>query len=78
MRLAFDVHTFSWDYNSQTSQMWQNMAVCMFFGMAVATFLTLLVVPALYSLFVDAATWLRWVWTWKEEAEASVTPSRDA
>ena len=33
--------------------LWEGMAWCMIFGLMVATLLTLLVVPALYSMFVE-------------------------
>ena len=33
--------------------LWEGMAWCMIFGLMVATLLTLLVVPALYSIFVE-------------------------
>jgi len=34
--------------------LWEGMAWCMIFGLAVATLLTLLVVPALYAVFVES------------------------
>ena len=33
--------------------LWEGMAWCMIFGLAIATLLTLLVVPALYAIFVE-------------------------
>ena len=33
--------------------LWEGMAWCMIFGLMVATLLTLLVVPALYAIFVE-------------------------
>ena len=35
---------------SESTQWWQNMAIVVIFGLGVATFLTLVVVPVLYSL----------------------------
>ncbi len=40
---------------SETSQYWKSMSAVVIFGLAVATFLTLLVVPTLYSLSESAA-----------------------
>ena len=33
--------------------LWEGMAWCMIFGLLVATLLTLLVVPAMYAIFVE-------------------------
>jgi multidrug efflux pump subunit AcrB len=52
--LSFNVHDATWDLGSETSQWWQNMAVSVIWGLAVATFLTLLLEPVLYSLFTRA------------------------
>ncbi len=35
---------------SESTQWWQNMAIVVIFGLGVVTFLTLVVVPVLYSL----------------------------
>jgi len=42
---------------SETSQYWQSMSVVVIFGLALATALTLVVVPTLYSLFATAPAW---------------------
>jgi multidrug efflux pump len=41
--------------DSQNSQFWGSMAVAVIFGLAVATVLTLVMVPTLYSIFEDFA-----------------------
>jgi multidrug efflux pump subunit AcrB len=46
--ISFDFHSFSISWVSESSQWWQSMAVVVIFGLVVATFLTLLVVPTLY------------------------------
>jgi hypothetical protein len=56
--VSFEVHEMRWDINSESSQWWRNMAVSVIFGLGMATLLTLLVEPALYSLFKGAQ--LRW------------------
>lgn len=48
--VSFDFHTFSISWVSESSQWWQSMAVVVVFGLMVATFLTLMVVPTLYYL----------------------------
>jgi multidrug efflux pump subunit AcrB len=56
---------------SETSQYWKSMSVVVIFGLIVATFLTLVVVPVLFSLFASAPDWFRTVygrvreWYWK-------------
>ncbi len=42
---------------SETSQYWQSLSVVIIFGLMLATILTLLVVPTLYSLFAEAPEW---------------------
>jgi multidrug efflux pump subunit AcrB len=48
--VSFDFHTFSISWVSESSQWWQSMAIVVVFGLMVATFLTLMVVPTLYFL----------------------------
>lgn len=55
---------------SETSQYWQSLSVVIIFGLMLATILTLLVVPTLYSLFAEAPEWAaerylrlkKWYW----------------
>ena len=53
--VSFDFHTFSISWVSESSQWWRSMAVVVIFGLMVATFLTLVVVPTLYYLIERAA-----------------------
>jgi len=50
---------------SESSQWWRSMAVVVIFGLMVATFLTLVVVPVLYSMFAvageGAGQAVRWI-----------------
>jgi len=48
--ISFDFHNFSWDIGGESSQWWGGMAIAVIFGLAVATLLTLVVVPVLCSL----------------------------
>ncbi|MEJ2643048.1 MAG: efflux RND transporter permease subunit, partial [Desulfosarcinaceae bacterium] len=48
--VSFDFHVMQISWVSDTSQWWRSMAVVVIFGLMLATLLTLLVVPALYSL----------------------------
>jgi multidrug efflux pump subunit AcrB len=49
--VSFDFHKGAISWVSESSQWWQSMAVVVVFGLIVATFLTLVVVPTLYYLF---------------------------
>jgi multidrug efflux pump len=48
--VSFDFRSFSWEIGGESAQWWGPMAVAVIFGLAVATLLTLVVVPVLYSL----------------------------
>jgi len=48
--VSFDFHKMTISLVSSSTQWWQNMAIVVIFGLMIATFLTLVVVPVLYSL----------------------------
>jgi multidrug efflux pump subunit AcrB len=48
--VSFDFHKGAISWVSESSQWWQSMAIVVVFGLIVATFLTLVVVPTLYYL----------------------------
>jgi multidrug efflux pump subunit AcrB len=48
--ISYNFRTFSWDIGGESADWWGPMAVAVIFGLAVATLLTLVVVPVLYSL----------------------------
>ncbi|MBT8045859.1 MAG: efflux RND transporter permease subunit, partial [Pontiella sp.] len=47
---SFDVHTLRFIVGGATSAWWAPMAIAVIFGLAVATLLTLILVPLMYSL----------------------------
>lgn len=49
--ISFNFHKGAMSWVSESSQWWQSMAIVVVFGLIVATFLTLVVVPTLYSIF---------------------------
>ncbi len=49
--ISFDFRKGAISWVSESSQWWQSMAVVVVFGLIVATFLTLIVVPTLYFFF---------------------------
>ncbi|OQY02370.1 MAG: acriflavin resistance protein [Desulfobacteraceae bacterium 4572_130] len=48
--ISYNFHTWSISWQSESSQWWSSMAVVVIFGLMVATFLTLIIVPTLYYL----------------------------
>jgi multidrug efflux pump subunit AcrB len=56
MGFSFDFKSFSLQVGGEMSQWWGPMAVAVVFGLAVATLLTLLVVPVLYSV-AESISW---------------------
>ena len=48
--ISFNFRDLAWEIGSESSQWWGPMAVAVIFGLAVATLLTLVVVPVLCSL----------------------------
>jgi multidrug efflux pump subunit AcrB len=54
--VSFDFRSFSWEIGGESAQWWGAMAVAVIFGLAVATLLTLVVVPVLYSLMTRKET----------------------
>jgi len=51
--ISYDFHKMAISWVSESSQWWSSMAIVVVFGLLVATFLTLIVVPTLYSFFED-------------------------
>jgi multidrug efflux pump subunit AcrB len=48
--ISYDFQNWTMSWVSESSQWWRSMAVVVIFGLVVATFLTLVVVPTLYYL----------------------------
>jgi len=55
--VSYDFHKMSISLISESTQWWQTMAIVVIFGLMTATFLTLAVVPSLYSLLVSLQEW---------------------
>ena len=49
--LSFDFRKWEWITQSESTQMWKYMCVVVIYGLGVATVLTLVIVPVMYSLF---------------------------
>jgi len=51
--VSYDFHEMAISWSSESSQWWRTMAIVVIYGLMVATFLTLVVVPSFYSLLYD-------------------------
>lgn len=60
--VEFDFRTFTFSTGSESSQYWGAMGVAVIFGLAFATFLTLVLVPVLYDLVLG----------WRERSRSAV------
>lgn len=49
----FDFHSFQFATGGESSQWWRSMGIAVIFGLAFATFLTLVLVPVLYDLLLQ-------------------------
>ncbi len=56
--VSFDFHKLAISWVSESTQWWRSMAIVVIFGLITATFLTLVVVPTLYSLFHSVSGWI--------------------
>jgi len=55
--ISYDFHLMEISMASESSQWWRSMAIVVIFGLMIATFLTLVVVPTLYTLIESTKTW---------------------
>jgi len=72
LKLNIDFLNFTYQYNTESSQLWQSMAVAIIFGLLVATVLTLGVVPTLYLLYSRFRLWLFRRLGWKVDKEMDI------
>ncbi len=59
--VSFDFRKLDWIVGSKNSQFWSPMAVAVIFGLLVATILTLVMVPTMYSIVEDMWRLRAWV-----------------
>jgi len=62
--ISYDFHIMAISWVSESTQYWRSMAIVVIFGLLIATFLTLVVVPTLYSLFVTSGQRLSTIAQW--------------
>jgi len=63
MAIGYSLEIHQWPpkiiAGAESSAWWAPMAVAVIFGLSVATVLTLILVPSMYSMVDDAATWMK-------------------
>ncbi len=72
LKISIDFSTLSVQEGGSSSAFWFPMAIAVIFGLAIATVLTLVVVPTLYSLFDDFEGFLKRIFGGKSEKEESL------
>jgi multidrug efflux pump len=58
LKFSIDFSSMGFQYNTESSQWWQSMAIAIIFGLIVSTLLTLGVVPTLYIAYSRFRLWL--------------------
>ncbi|MCK5322844.1 MAG: efflux RND transporter permease subunit, partial [Desulfobulbaceae bacterium] len=61
--ISYDFHVMEISWVSESSQYWRSMAIAVIFGLMLATGLTLVVVPSLYSSLESITNFARTCWT---------------
>ena len=51
--ISYDFHLMAMSWSSESSQWWRSMAIVVIFGLLIATLLTLVVVPTLYTMIEE-------------------------
>ncbi|HRI46645.1 MAG TPA: efflux RND transporter permease subunit [Ignavibacteriaceae bacterium] len=57
--LGFDIYTFEFSAGGESAEFWKSMGIAVIFGLTFATFLTLVIVPVIYSTLDDVPIALR-------------------
>lgn len=72
LKFSIDFSNFSYQYNTESSQWWQSMAVAIIFGLLLSTLLTLGVVPTLYIVYSRFRIWLFRTLNWRLDKEMDI------
>jgi multidrug efflux pump subunit AcrB len=76
-KINIDFTNLSYQYNTDSSQYWQSMAVAIIFGLLLATLLTLGVVPTLYLIYDRLKNWANRKTSWSVAAEMDTVGAAD-
>jgi len=78
MPMAFkfnlDFINLSYQYDTESSQYWQSMAVAIIFGLLLSTLLTLGVVPTLYVIYDRYKSWMASKWGTRDRLDPETVP----
>ncbi len=72
LKFNIDFANMTYQYNTESSQWWQSMAVAIIFGLLLSTLLTLGVVPTLYLLYSRFRLWFFQVMNWNVDKEMDI------
>jgi len=72
LKINIDFAGLTYQYNTDSSQYWQSMAVVIIFGLLLATILTLGVVPSLYIIYDRAKTGMSRTFNWRSIGEVDL------
>ncbi len=72
LKFSIDFSNLSYQYNTESSQWWQSMAVAIIFGLLLSTLLTLGVVPTLYIIYSRFRIWLFRTLNWSIDKEMDI------
>jgi len=72
LKFNIDFANLTYQYNTESSQWWQSMAVAIIFGLLLSTLLTLGVVPTLYLLYSRFRLWLFRIMNWNLDREMDI------
>jgi len=72
LKFNIDFTNLTYQYNTESSQWWQSMAVAIIFGLLLSTLLTLGVVPTLYIIYSRFRIWLFRTLNWSVDKEMDI------
>jgi multidrug efflux pump len=58
-KFSFNFYTGRFEFGGQSAEFWQPMAVAVIFGLILTTFLTLVIVPTMYSGLTTISEWMQ-------------------
>ena len=72
LKFNIDFANLTYQYNTESSQWWQSMAIAIIFGLLLSTLLTLGVVPTLYIVYSRFRIWLFQTLNWSIDSEMDI------
>ncbi len=66
---GFDIYSLSFQFGGESAEFWRSMGIAIIFGLTFATFLTLIIVPVMYTVFDDFPDAIRLLFTRKKRIQ---------